>query len=184
MSKAGSKAGSVAGGTLSRAESCASTGRLTRAKSIKAKAARGIELAPRKARRKAYEAQEKEVQEISAGQIWDFWAVKANKLISTGVNDSVGPTVDTVTDAILGKPKMSEADERTLRKQQEERLRRQQKAALKQRALLDSMKETVFGKGKTKDEIDEEIRLQEESILQAEQLERLQRKFEGELTLL
>ena len=167
-----------------RAESSASFGRLTKEKSFKVKPVRGIELAPRKARRKAYETKEKEVQEISAGHIWDFWAAKANRIITSGVGDNVGITFDNVTDAILGKPKLSDADERTLKKQQEERARRQRKAALKQRALLESFKEAVFGKSKTQDEIDEEIRLQEESILQADTLERLQRKFEGELTLL
>ncbi len=121
---------------------------------------------------------------ISAGQIWDFWGAKVNKLISDGFHDDVGPTFDTVTDAILGKPKLSEAEQNALNRQQEERLRRQHRAARKQRALLESMKEAVFGKSKTQDEFDEEIRLQEESILQTEQLERLQRKFEGELTLL
>jgi hypothetical protein len=183
MSLAGSRAESIAGGGLSRAESCAS-GRLTRAKSIKAKSERGIEHAPRNKRRKAYEARVKPQEEISAGQIWDFWAVKANKLISNGLDDNVGATFDTVTDAILGKPKLSEEEERMLKRQQEERLRRQQKAARKQQALLENMKEAVFGKSKTQDEIDEEIRLQEESVLQAQQLDWLQRKFEGELTLL
>jgi hypothetical protein len=119
------------------------------------------------------------VQEISAGQIWDFWAAKANRIITSRVGKNVGLTFDNVTDAILGKPKMSESDERKLKKQQEERARRQRKAALKQRSLLESFKEAVFFKGKTQDEIDEEIRLQEESILQADTLERLQRKFEG-----
>jgi hypothetical protein len=146
---------------------------------------RGLELAPRKARKKAWDAQEKtEAVEISAGQIWDFWAVKTNKILSSGLGDSLGPTLDTVTDAILGKPKLSESEERRLKREQEERLYRQQKAARKQRILLEKMKESVFGKGKTQEEIDVEIRLREESILQEEQLQRLQEKFEGELTLL
>jgi hypothetical protein len=171
---------------LSRAESSVSISRLSRAKSIKAKPVRGIELAPRVARKMKLDAQEKveHVHEVSAGQIWDFWAAKANKLISTGFNDNVAPAFDIVTDAILGKPKLSEVEERTLRKQQEERLRRQQKAAWKQRILLENMKTAVFGKRKTQDEINEEIRLQEENSLQTEQLERLEIKFEGELTLL
>ncbi len=49
--------------------------------------------------------------------------------------------------------------------------------------MLDDMKIAVFGKTKTQVEIDDEARLQEESILQEEQLERLQQKFKGELTL-
>jgi hypothetical protein len=183
MLKTGS---TVAGGTLSQAESCASLGIPTTEMAFKAKSVRGIELAPRKARRKALEAQEKAlpVFEVNAGQIWDFWAAKANRIITRGVGDNVGPTFDNVTDVILGKPKLSEADERKLKKEQDERLRRQQRAARKQRDLLKNMKEAVFGKGKTQEELDEEIRLQEESILQAEQLERLQRKFQGELTLM
>lgn len=178
-----SRAGSVTGGSISRAES---VGKMSRAKSIKTKSImRGLELAPRKARKKAWDAQEKtEAVEISAGQIWDFWAVKTNKILSSGLGDSLGPTLDTVTDAILGKPKLSESEERRLKREQEERLYRQQKAARKQRILLEKMKESVFGKGKTQEEIDVEIRLREESILQEEQLQRLQEKFEGELTLL
>ncbi len=178
--------GSEANGTISRAESCASLCQLSRAKSIKAKSVRGIELAPRQARRKALETQEKEVHlvEISAGQIWDFWGAKVNNFVLNGFHDNVGTSFDTATDAILGKPKLSEAHLKALKRQNDERLRRQQKAARKQRALLENIKDAVLGKSKPQDEIDEEIRLQEESILQAVQLERLQRKFEGELTLL
>ncbi len=170
-------------GSLSRAESVS---RMSRSRSIKSKSMRGIELAPRKARRKALEAQEKieKPVEVSAGQIWDFWAAKTNELITSGVKDNVVPTFDTVTDVILGKPKLSEEEVSRLKKQQEERLYRQQRAARKQRIVLEKIKERVLGKSKTQDEIDHEIRLQEESDLQAIQLERLQRKFEGELTLL
>jgi hypothetical protein len=52
MSKMGSEAGSGAGGMFLRGENGASFGRLTKEKSFKVKPVRGIELAPRKARKK------------------------------------------------------------------------------------------------------------------------------------
>ena len=176
-----SRSGLTAGALSSRARST---------KSGKAKSVQGIEppvIPARKLRRKAAEEAKSEngyeAREIGAGQIWDFWAFKMNRCIIESQTDQ-STTFDQITDAILGRPTLSEEKERERRKLEKEREARIEMALRKQRKVLEKAKAAVFGPPKSQDQMIEELRQEEEAALQKEQLARLEEKFEGVLTLL
>ena len=126
--------------------------------------------------------QERQRREIGAGQIWDFWAVKANAVFAGGAAD-LGDAVDDAIDFLQGPPALAPQEEAALRRRQQERQERRELSAREQRKLVERVHAAVVPGWTPAAEAAAALE-EEEAALQREQLAFLQERFEGTLTLL